>query len=251
MRQAYDDQRPGSLGSMTSISAGRILDLALASVGILLLSPVLALICIGILLEDGRPIFFSQTRLGLKGRHFKIYKFRKFYKTIDKTLPLTLNHDPRMTRFGRFLARTKLDELPQFWNILKGDMSFVGPRPESTDFADCYTEEYQKLLEYKPGIFGPSQVAYRDECLLYPANEDPLQYYRAVLFHQKANNDLAYYPRRTIAGDLKWIIIGLLAVVRISPTAQASARPSGLAPAGTVPRNTISSNGSLFAKAKT
>jgi len=190
--------------------ARRVLDLLIAALAIVVLTPLAALICLAILIEDGRPIFFTQTRLGLKGKYFRIYKFRKFYKSIGATAPLTLKDDARMTRLGHVLARTKLDELPQFWNVLKGDMSIVGPRPESIDFADCFTGTYERVLDYKPGIFGPSQVCLRDESSLFPANSDPLQFYRDVLFHQKALNDLAYYPHRTIVSDIRWIIRGIL-----------------------------------------
>jgi lipopolysaccharide/colanic/teichoic acid biosynthesis glycosyltransferase len=232
------------------ISASRILDLTVATIGIVALSPVIALICLAILIEDGRPIFFSQTRLGLKGKHFKIYKFRKFYKTIGATLPLTMKHDSRMTRLGRFLARTKLDELPQFWNVLKGDMSFVGPRPESTDFEDCYTDVYQKVLDYKPGIFGPSQVALRDECSLYPADADPVQFYRETLFRQKALNDLAYYPHRTISSDIKWILIGFLVVAGMSPVFSKTAHARYIASSHLISRNAVNGKDDIFAKAK-
>lgn len=200
------------------MTAHRVLDVVIAALGLVILMPLIALISLAILIEDGRPIFFSQTRLGLKGKHFRIYKFRKFYKTIGMTAPLTVKNDSRMTRLGHFLARTKLDELPQFWNVLKGDMSIVGPRPESTDFADCFTGVYERVLDYKPGIFGPSQVYLRDESSLFAPNSDPVQFYRDVLFHQKALNDLTYYPHRTIVSDIGWIILGILVTLGFRPT---------------------------------
>jgi lipopolysaccharide/colanic/teichoic acid biosynthesis glycosyltransferase len=118
-----------------------------------------------------------------------------------------------MTPFGRFLARSKLDELPQFWNVLVGEMSIVGPRPESTDFEDCYTPAFRSVLSYKPGIFGPSQIMFRDEASRYPSDADPTQYYRDVLFGQKAVNDMSYFPTRTVWSDLALLVRGVMAVV--------------------------------------
>jgi hypothetical protein len=113
---------------------------------------------------------------------------------------------------GKLLLRTKLDELPQLWNILNGEMSVVGPRPETPAFADCFGEAYGKVLDYKPGIFGPSQVFFRNEGSLYPNDRDPERFYRDVLFPLKARIDLDYFPHRTMMGDLAWIFRGMLAV---------------------------------------
>ena len=158
----------------SSLSPSRALDLAVAIAGVTLLSPIMALIALAILIETGRPIFYSQVRLGLKGRHFRIYKFRKFHKNCSPTgLPLTMKNDSRMTRLGGFLAWTKFDELPQFWNVIKGDMALVGPRPETVDFADCFAGAYRSVLDYKPGIFGPSQTLFRDESSRYPVGLGP------------------------------------------------------------------------------
>jgi lipopolysaccharide/colanic/teichoic acid biosynthesis glycosyltransferase len=191
----------------------RLMDLAVAIAGLAVLSPVMILIALAICIETGRPIFYSQTRIGRGGGRFRIHKFRKFYKEIGAGSPLTLDHDPRMTPFGRFLALTKLDELPQLWNVLVGDMSIVGPRPECVEFSDCFTGFYRKVLDYTPGIFGPSQVAFRDERSFYPTTTDPIQFYRDVLFPMKARIDLAYFPCRTFVSDITWIIRGVLAVI--------------------------------------
>jgi lipopolysaccharide/colanic/teichoic acid biosynthesis glycosyltransferase len=196
----------------------RLLDVLVACAALVLLAPVMVLVAAAIFLEDGRPIFFSQLRLGHRGRHFRIHKFRKFRETRRPTgLSVTLANDPRLTRLGGFLARGKLDELPQLWNVLKGDMSLVGPRPETLDFQDCFKESYSTLLAYKPGIFGPSQVLFRSESSLYSGHTDPEQFYRTVLFPLKACIDLAYFPYRNLFWDLAWIIRGVLAVFGWSP----------------------------------
>ncbi|MGM0586391.1 MAG: sugar transferase [Pseudomonadota bacterium] len=196
----------------------RGVDLMLASAALLMLGPVMLLVSLAILAETGRPILFAQTRLGRGGRRFSMYKFRKFRPDPGAPgYPLTLRDDARMTPLGRILARTKLDELPQLFNILNGDMAVVGPRPESLAFAGCFTPELRQLLDHRPGIFGPSQAAFRSECDLYPAGVDPAEFYRRVLFPAKARLDLFYYPSRTLAGDAVWIVRTLRAVFRGAP----------------------------------
>ena len=113
-------------------SSQRQMDLAIAIIALAVSSPVMMLVALAICIETGRPIFYSQTRIGRGGRRFRIHKFRKFHKDARAGCPLTVEHDPRMTRIGSFLARTKLDELPQLWNVVVGEMSIVGPRPESS-----------------------------------------------------------------------------------------------------------------------
>lgn len=199
------------------LSPQRLLDLVIAIAGLVVLSPLMLFVALAISIETGRPIFYSQSRIGRGGTRFRIHKFRKFYKNIGAGSPLTVDHDPRMTPLGRFMALTKLDELPQLWNVVLGDMSIVGPRPESVEFSDCFTGPYLKVLDYTPGIFGPSQIAFRDERSLYPSNADSIQFYRAVLFPVKASIDLAYFPNRTLVWDLLWMIRGVFAVIGGSP----------------------------------
>jgi lipopolysaccharide/colanic/teichoic acid biosynthesis glycosyltransferase len=185
----------------------RILDVLCAGMATFFLMPVFLIIAFAIWIEGGRPVLFSQLRLGQNGRPFRIYKFRKFRPTCDgHGYPLTMDGDGRLTPVGRILAATKLDELPQLWNVLRGDMSLVGPRPESLDFADCFRDGFEKLLEYKPGLFGPCQVLFQHESRLYPADASATDFYRQVLFPAKAKLDLAYFTQRTLASDLGWIL---------------------------------------------
>jgi lipopolysaccharide/colanic/teichoic acid biosynthesis glycosyltransferase len=213
MDSADDSDARGKKAGAAIVWPQRLMDLVVAIVGLVVLSPLMVAIVFAICIETGRPIFYSQTRIGRERGRFHIHKFRKFYKEIGSGSPLTVDHDPRMTPFGRVLALTKLDELPQLWNVLVGDMSIVGPRPECVDFLDCFTGSYLKILDYTPGIFGPSQVAFRDERSLYPTNRDPIQFYRNVLFPAKARIDLSYFPHRTILSDIRWIVFGVLATV--------------------------------------
>jgi lipopolysaccharide/colanic/teichoic acid biosynthesis glycosyltransferase len=184
----------------------RSVDIIFACAAMFLLSPVILVVTLAIWIEGGRPILFSQLRLGKKGRPFQMYKFRKFRPDCDdRGCPLTMQADGRLTRVGRLLAAGKLDELPQLWNVLRGDMSFVGPRPESLAFADCFRNGFEKIHEHKPGLFGPCQVLFRHESKLYPADAEAVEFYREVIFPAKANIDLAYFSRRTLASDLGWI----------------------------------------------
>lgn len=186
----------------------RTFDFILAVVALLIAAPVMMVIVLLLWLESPGAALFAQKRLAQHGRRFTLYKFRKFPVHWKSQGPsVTVANDCRLTRLGWVLERTKLDELPQLWNILKGDMSFVGPRPELPDFADLFVGRYRAVLDYSPGLFGPSSI--RNECDLYPPDEDAEAYYRRVLFPWKAERDLAYYRKANLATDLIWIIKGV------------------------------------------
>ena len=205
MRDAVDELSRPSLG--VDVGLRRALDILCAAVAASVLAPVMLIIVIAVWAESGGPILFSQLRLGQHGRTFRMYKFRKFWPSCDNHgSPLTVEEDDRLTAVGRVLAACKLDELPQLWNVLRGDMSLVGPRPESLAFSDCFRNGYEKVLEHKPGLFGPCQVIFRHESKLFPAGVAAVEFYRKVLFPAKAKIDLAYFSRRTLVSDLGWII---------------------------------------------
>ena len=126
---------------------------------------------------------------------------------------LLTRSDERYSTVGKILDKTKLNELPQLVNILRGEMSVVGPRPEIPQFEHCFSGRYRVLLDYLPGIFGPSQSVFRDENEMYPPGGDMKSFYEQVLFQQKAELDLQYYRRATAISDLYWIFRSLLAVV--------------------------------------
>ncbi|WP_051383171.1 sugar transferase [Bradyrhizobium sp. WSM3983] len=199
--------RWGAQSCSFHLSARRVIDVLCAGTAMVLLSPVFVVVASVVWLESGRPLLFSQLRLGQGGEPFRMYKFRKFGPNCGSAgSPLTLQEDNRLTAVGRVLAATKLDELPQLWNVLRGDMSLVGPRPESLSFSDCFRDGFEKLLDYKPGVFGPCQVLFRHENRMYPADAPAAEYYRKVLFPAKAKIDLAYFPHRTLASDFGWIV---------------------------------------------
>jgi lipopolysaccharide/colanic/teichoic acid biosynthesis glycosyltransferase len=196
----------------------RMLDVGMVLAALIFLTPLMALIALAIRVESRGPLFFSQVRLGHRGQHFRLYKFRKFHERRDPhERAVTLANDARLTCVGKLLMQTKLDELPQLWNVLKGDMSMVGPRPETLDFAECFHDAYQQVLDFKPGIFGPNQVFFRNEGALYPADCDAERFYRDVLFPLKARVDLAYFPYRNVYLDSAWIARGTIAVFGLSP----------------------------------
>ncbi|AZO14674.1 sugar transferase [Mesorhizobium sp. M2A.F.Ca.ET.043.05.1.1] len=194
--------------------ARRAMDVLAAISCLVVFSPLMLLVAVALLLEGGRPVIFVQTRIGVGGQLFRMYKFRKFYPRCDAAgLALTLANDQRMTRVGRFLASSKMDELPQLWNVLKGEMALVGPRPESLSFADCFRDGYEAVLQYKPGLFGPAQIKFRHEALFYPRDVEPTAFYREVLFPTKARIDLSYYARRTLVSDAAMIVRGIFIVL--------------------------------------
>lgn len=207
------------LGEMAS----RCFDLLVAVTALVVLSPVFLAAMAAIWIEGGRPLFFAQTRLGRGGRPFVMYKFRKFGAASGTNgCPLTVAGDRRLTRVGKVLAATKLDELPQLWNVVRGEMAIVGPRPESMAFADCFRGAFEQVLDFKPGLLGPSQIHFRNECRFYPTDADPTHFYREVLFPAKARLDLAYFPTRTLISDVVMLMRGVLAVLGWAPAGHAA-----------------------------
>jgi lipopolysaccharide/colanic/teichoic acid biosynthesis glycosyltransferase len=198
-----------------------MVDLVVALAGLVCLGVPMAVIAAAIWAEGGRPVIFTQIRVGRDGRRFRLYKFRKFHAGSVNGPKLTVHEDPRLTKVGRFIERTKLDELPQLWNVVRGDMSIVGPRPEVPAFADCFDHGWRRLLDFRPGIFGPAQVAFRNEGAMF-RGEDIERFYRDVLFPAKARLDLSYYSHRSLTGDLAWICRGILAVAQLPGAAEAS-----------------------------
>ncbi len=192
---------------LTMSFSKRIFDLLLSSIGLIIFIPVGGVIAILLRIDSPGKVIFSQQRLGRNGKYFNIHKFRKFPEDWGtKGSGVTTQGDVRMTTFGAFLERTKLDELPQLWNIFVGEMSFVGPRPESVRYNDLFEGEFEELLNFTPGIFGPNQVAFRNESEMYPLDEDPDQFYRRELFPKKARIDIEYFSKSTFISDIKWLI---------------------------------------------
>jgi len=182
----------------------RLFDVASALIGIIVLSPVIAIISLAIRIDDRGPVFFRQIRIGLRGKPFVIWKFRTMRPDADRLAPnVSPSSDPRITRIGRILRRSYLDELPQLLNVLVGSMSVVGPRPETPEFVALYTPEERRVLAVKPGLLGPSTLASMDESAILEAADDPFAYYVEVLMHERIRLDLGYLDRMSLWNDVR------------------------------------------------
>ena len=185
----------------------RLLDLCGALVGLFVLMPLLLVIAIAVKLDSPGPVLFKQLRIGRRGRPFRLYKFRSMYlHDADKGAPITGGADRRVTRTGWFLRTSRLDELPQLLNVLKGEMSFVGPRPEAPQIVERYTSEQRQVLEIRPGLTGPTQLVSLDESGELPADVDPTEYYVRHLMPRKVEMDLQYIRTRSFRGDLRILL---------------------------------------------
>jgi lipopolysaccharide/colanic/teichoic acid biosynthesis glycosyltransferase len=178
-----------------------------------------------VFLDSPGPILFRCTRVGLGGEPFDMLKFRKMRRDAVGTA-LTSSRDERFTPIGRFLALTRLDELPQVWNVIKGDMRLVGPRPETCDFTNSYPEQYAEILTVTPGLTGLAQLRFAGESQLLEGVEDRVTRYREHILPEKINLDLAYVRSHTAMIDIK-ILVGTLVlplVVLGTATREALAR---------------------------
>jgi FlaA1/EpsC-like NDP-sugar epimerase/lipopolysaccharide/colanic/teichoic acid biosynthesis glycosyltransferase len=184
----------------------RLLDVCAALVGLLVLSPLLLVVAIAVKLDSRGPVLFRQLRIGRRGLPFPLYKFRSMFVDSDRGAPITAGADRRITRTGRLLRLWRLDELPQLFNVLKGDMSLVGPRPEAPAIVERYTLEQRQVLEVRPGITGPTQLASLDEAARLPADVDPTEYYVRHVMPTKLDLDLQYIRTRTLVGDLRILL---------------------------------------------
>jgi lipopolysaccharide/colanic/teichoic acid biosynthesis glycosyltransferase len=188
----------------------RAFDILCSGVGLLALWPVGLLIGLLIKLTDRGPIFYGQTRIGQFGKPFRIWKFRSMVVNADKLgVPLTKEEDPRITWMGRFLRKTKLDELPQLWNVLAGNMSFVGPRPEMPRYVERYTPEQREILKFKPGITDMATMLFRNEEALLRGTGDVEGFYLRYCLPKKIELNLQYAQHASVLRDI-WIIVQTL-----------------------------------------
>jgi lipopolysaccharide/colanic/teichoic acid biosynthesis glycosyltransferase len=199
--ETYSRRESDGLLGTTLVPGQRLLDIFLAAAALLLLLPLFALAALAIKLESRGPVFFKCRRVGLGGRGFAMLKFRKM-RTGAAGAPLTAVNDERFTRMGRLLAKTKLDELPQLWNVLTGSMSVVGPRPEDPVFVALRPAEYEPILRVKPGITGLSQLAFAREMEILDA-EDRVGDYLRRLMPQKMALDAMYAEQRSLGMNLQ------------------------------------------------
>ena len=185
-----------------------VLDTLAAAAGLILLSPLLLFAAIAIILEDGFPVLFRQTRVGRNGTYFQMLKFRSMRSGIPGWR-ITAGDDPRLTRVGRVLRSYKIDELPQLWNVVRGEMSLVGPRPEVPPFVDSSNPSWIAVLKVKPGITDLASLVYRNEEEILVRSSDPEAYYSNVVLPAKLALNLQYIQSRSFWRDLKLIILTL------------------------------------------
>lgn len=186
----------------------RIFDIIFSSIGLIILLPLFIIAAIVIKIDSPGPVFFRQKRIGMNFRPFLVYKFRTMvHDASKKVLQITAGGDKRITRVGRILRNTKIDELPQLINVLKGDMSFVGPRPEMEKYVEIYKYDYKVVLSVRPGITDISSIYFRNEESVLKNKDDPEKYYIEVLLPEKLKLAKEYIKKASFLYDLKLIII--------------------------------------------
>ncbi|MBY2897903.1 glycosyl transferase [Bacteroides fragilis] len=193
----------------------RFFDIVFSLLGILLLSPVFLFLYIAICLESKGGGFYKQLRVGRYGRDFYVYKFRSMRVGSDKKGLITVGgRDPRITRTGYFIRKYKLDELPQLFNVLKGDMSLVGPRPEVRKYVDLYTDDQKKVLSVRPGITDYASIEYVDENTILGKASDPDKAYIEQIMPDKIRYNMKYICNRSVKEYFKIIFLTFWSIIR-------------------------------------
>ncbi len=192
-----------------------IVDFIISFISLLIVFPILFLISIIIKISSPGPVFYKQIRVGKGNKDFKIFKFRTMHINADKMGLLTVGgRDPRVTSIGYYLRKHKLDELPQFINVLKGDMSFVGPRPEVRQYVDLYSDTQKKVLNVKPGITDLASIEFRNENEILSRQEDPNQYYIDYIMPKKLEINLKYIAQRNLLKDFGVVVKTFIAIFK-------------------------------------
>ncbi|WP_455488276.1 sugar transferase [Haemophilus sp.] len=193
----------------------RFFDFILSLVGLVVLAPIFIVLAIWIKIDSKGPVFYKQVRVGQNGIDFGLFKFRSMVVDADKKGLITVGgRDPRITRSGYFIRKYKLDELPQMINVLRGDMSLVGPRPEVRKYVDLYTDEQQKVLSVKPGITDYASIEYVDENEILGKSSDPEKTYIEEIMPEKIKYNIKYIQNKNVLEYFKIIFLTLLKIVR-------------------------------------
>jgi len=192
----------------------RLFDIIFSALGLTICLPLFAVVAVLIKAGSKGPVFFAQERVGRDFKPFRLYKFRTMVVDApSKGLLITTGGDSRVTPLGRFLRKTKVDELPQLVNVLKGNMSIVGPRPEVEKYVDRYKKDYAEILKVRPGITDSASLKFRNEEAVLKEQEDPEEYYVNVLLPEKIELAKQYVKTTSFTNDLKLIILTLYKVV--------------------------------------
>lgn len=193
----------------------RLFDIVASGLGLIVLSPVFLLLAVWIKFDSKGPVFYRQVRVGYKNRDFRIFKFRSMRQGADKGSLVTIGkRDPRVTNSGHFIRRLKLDELPQLINVLTGDMSLVGPRPEVRHYVDYWTPEQMHVLDVRPGITDPASIKFSNESELMAQVDDPEKYYIEVIMQEKIKLYLEYVEKQGFWYDLGLILKTFFVIAR-------------------------------------
>ena len=193
----------------------RIFDILFATLGLVILSPLLILVYVAIVLESRGGGFYRQERTGRYGKPFRLIKFRSMYVNADKHGLITVGgHDNRITRVGYYIRKYKIDELPQLINVVKGDMSIVGPRPEVKKYTDLYTEEQCKILDVRPGITDYASIKYVDENEILGTSDNPERTYIEHIMPDKIKLNMIYISQNGIKEYFKIIFLTLTNIAR-------------------------------------
>lgn len=191
----------------------RAFDVVASFVGLLLICPLYPLVALAIKLDSPGPVFFTQARVGLNGASFKIIKLRTMMQNAEGQSPITMKGDPRVTRVGRWLRRHKLDELPSLFNVLRGDMSIVGPRPELQRYVRRYTQDQQRILAVCPGITDLGTLRFDNETDLLADADHIEEVYLEQILPEKIRLNLEYVDKRSFLFDLRIIFETLFLIV--------------------------------------
>ena len=193
----------------------RLCDIVFSFFGLLFLSPLFLFVALWIVIDDPGPVFYRQQRVGKDGKNFGLLKFRSMRKDADKMSLITIgDRDPRVTCAGYYIRKYKLDELPQLWNVLVGEMSLVGPRPEVRKYVDLYTNEQRKVLSVRPGITDYASIEYIDENRLLAASSDPDKTYIEEIIPAKIALNMRFINHQTLGEYFKIILLTLTKIIR-------------------------------------
>ncbi len=193
----------------------RFFDIVFSFIGLILLSPLFVIVWLIIILTSRGGGFYKQIRVGKKGIDFSLYKFRSMRKDADKGSLITVGgRDPRITKIGYFIRKFKIDELPQLFNVLKGDMSLVGPRPEVRKYVDLYTDEQKKVLSVRPGITDYASIEYVDENEILGKAENPDEVYVTQIIPNKIKLNMKYIENQSVKEYFKIIFLTVFKIFR-------------------------------------
>jgi len=199
--------------SRGKLAVKRVFDVCCSALGLVVTSPILLAAAVAVGTTSPGGVLFRQERMGRGGKPFTIYKFRSMRKD-NAGLKITTGHDARVTPVGKFLRKSKIDELPQLWNVLKGDMSFVGPRPEVKEYTDLYNAEQRQIFLVRPGITDLASIEFRNENDLLTSSDDPNRTYIEEIMPYKIDLGLTYIENLSLGYDIKLILRTLITVIR-------------------------------------